>query len=335
MAEKKIYGGRIIHKHDTEANWSKSSFIPKQGEFVIFDIDSTHDYERVKVGDGITNVNSLPFVVKTDTALSSTSENPVQNKVINAEIENLHTLVGDTTVSDQITNAVSSKAEISAGVYTATASSTDGIAYAATVPGITALEAGASFIMIPNKTSADVSPTLNVNGLGAKSIKRRLSTMTTTLQSGYAKTWISVNKPLTVVYDGTAWVVEGLTKPVAADIYGTVPQAKADANGNVFTDTYATIAMLQNMLPKVTTITLSKTWGGSSSPYYQDVALSCVTETSVVDLQPTPTQLAQWQDDGLAFTTQSGNGTVRVYVAGGLPSAAISIQVKVQEVVVI
>lgn len=218
-------------------------------------------------------------------------------------------------------------------VYTVTASSTDGVAYTATVPGITSLTAGASFIMIPDKTSSSQEPTLNVNGLGAKKIRRRLNNLVTVTSKGYSNTWISVDKPFSLIYDGTYWIVEGMEQPVGADMYGTVPMATADANGNNIADTYATIAMLQSMLPKVTTINLVAGWGGNSSPYYQDVTLGCCTETSVVDLQPTPTQLASWQDEGLAFTTQSGNGTVRVYVAGGKPSSAISIQVKVQEVV--
>jgi hypothetical protein len=220
-------------------------------------------------------------------------------------------------------------------VYTVTASSTDGVAYTATVPGITSLTAGASFIMIPNKASTSKAPTLNVNGLGAKPIRRRLSSLTTSLQQGYSTNWIALNKPFTVVYDGTAWVIEGLTKTDGADVYGAVAQATADAKGNNIADTYATIAMLQSLLPKVTTITLTSNWVGDASPYYQDIALSCVTETSIVDLQPTPDQLNSWQDDGIAFTTLSGNGTVRVYVAGGKPSSAISVQIRVQEVTVI
>lgn len=92
-------------------------------------------------------------------------------------------------------------------------------------------------------------------------------------------------------------------------------------------------AAVQAMLPKVTTITLGTNWTGTTSPYYQDVTLSCATETSIIDLQPTPTQLSEWQDAGLAFTTQSGDSTVRVYVAGSKPTAEISVQVKVQEVV--
>jgi hypothetical protein len=231
--------------------------------------------------------------------------------------------------------AIDSKPSAADAVYTATAASTDGVAYTATVSGIDSLTIGASFIMIPNKASTSKAPTLNVNGLGAKPIRRRLSSLTTSLQQGYSTNWIALNKPFTVVYDGTAWVIEGLTKTDGADVYGAVAQATADAKGNNIADTYATIAMLQSLLPKVTTITLTSNWVGDASPYYQDIALSCVTETSIVDLQPTPEQLNSWQDDGIAFTTLSGNGTVRVYVAGGKPSSAISVQVRVQEVTVI
>lgn len=231
--------------------------------------------------------------------------------------------------------AIDSKPSAADAVYTATAESTDGVAYTATVSGIDSLTIGASFIMIPNKASTSKAPTLNVNGLGAKPIRRRLSSLTTSLQQGYSTNWIALNKPFTVVYDGTAWVIEGLTKTDGADVYGAVAQATADAKGNNIADTYATIAMLKSLLPKVTTITLTSNWVGDASPYYQDIALSCVTETSIVDLQPTPEQLNSWQDDGLAFTTLSGNGTVRVYVAGGKPSSAISVQVRVQEVTVI
>lgn len=56
---------RIIHKHDTEANWNKAtSFIPKQGEIIIYDIDNNYTYERIKIGDGVTAAPSLPFATK-------------------------------------------------------------------------------------------------------------------------------------------------------------------------------------------------------------------------------------------------------------------------------
>ena len=64
MTEKNIKA-RIIQKHDTETNWNKATnFIPKQGELIIYDADSTHSYIRVKIGDGSTLVAQLPFIAE-------------------------------------------------------------------------------------------------------------------------------------------------------------------------------------------------------------------------------------------------------------------------------
>lgn len=260
MSEK-ILKGRLVQKHDTAENWSKAtSFIPKQGEIIIYDKDSTHSYERVKVGDGSTVVSSLPFIddnkvdkvagkglstndyttteknkltgiadgankTVVDTALSSTSINPVQNKVVTAIIDNLSDMVGDTPVADQITTALADKVDTANGQYAITTAGT-GAAYTATVPGITELKVGASFIMIPHVVSASTTPTLDVNGLGAKGIKRRLSNLSTSVQAGYTATWLAVNKPFRIVYDGTNWIVEGHEKPTSADLYGTLPVEK-------------------------------------------------------------------------------------------------------------
>lgn len=85
-------------------------------------------------------------------------------------------------------------------------------------------------------------------------------------------------------------------------------------------------------LPKVTSITLrADYWVFNSNAYYQDVALNCVTTTSKVDLQPTYYQLAEWQTDGLAFSTESKKGVVRVWVTDVEPREDITIQVTVQE----
>lgn len=148
MAEKNFNNVRIINKHDTEANWIKATgFIPKQGELIIYDKDSTYNYERFKIGDGSTVVNSLPFAdankvdkvsgkglstndyttaeknklagiaegankTVVDSALSASSTNPVQNKVVNTAISNLNDLVGGTKVSDQINTAIANKSDV-------------------------------------------------------------------------------------------------------------------------------------------------------------------------------------------------------------------------------
>ena len=60
MANKNL-DTRIINKHDTEENWSKASFIPRKGEFIIYDPDATHTRSRIKVGDGVRTLSELPF----------------------------------------------------------------------------------------------------------------------------------------------------------------------------------------------------------------------------------------------------------------------------------
>lgn len=61
MAEKKL-NTRIVHKHDTAENWMKATnFIPKHGEIIVYDADTTTTYERIKIGDGRTVVSALPF----------------------------------------------------------------------------------------------------------------------------------------------------------------------------------------------------------------------------------------------------------------------------------
>lgn len=58
-----IFNGRIIYKHDTEANWKlATSFIPKNGEPILYDVNDTHDRVRLKFGDGVTVADSLPFI---------------------------------------------------------------------------------------------------------------------------------------------------------------------------------------------------------------------------------------------------------------------------------
>lgn len=71
------------------------------------------------------------------------------------------------------------------------------------------------------------------------------------------------------------------------------------------------------------------------STYSQEISSRFFTANSMVDLQPTPEQLAIWQDDRLAFSAVNNGGTVKVYCAGGQPSSEITVQVKIQEVVVV
>ena len=120
------------------------------------------------------------------------------------------------------------KASESGGTPTVTATSTDGVAYTATVSNITELTNGLTITIIPNMASASTSITLNVNGLGAKRIVIPLSTNTGTSVAPKDTTFIVANRPLTLQYDSGystygGWRTLGKQKTSAGDLYGTVP----------------------------------------------------------------------------------------------------------------
>lgn len=67
MANNKTFKGRIQNKHDTSVNWltaSNNGFIPLDGEIIIYD-----DLNRIKIGDGSTKVDELPFIDDTKTSV--------------------------------------------------------------------------------------------------------------------------------------------------------------------------------------------------------------------------------------------------------------------------
>lgn len=57
---------RISQLHKTEEAWDNlPDFIPFSGEIIVFDPDSRYSYPRLKIGDGVTNLRSLPFFNET------------------------------------------------------------------------------------------------------------------------------------------------------------------------------------------------------------------------------------------------------------------------------
>ena len=67
---------------------------------------STNDYTTAEKNK-LAGIAAGATKITVDSVLSSSSTNPVQNKVINTAISNLNTLVGDTSVSSQISTAIS------------------------------------------------------------------------------------------------------------------------------------------------------------------------------------------------------------------------------------
>lgn len=107
----------------------------------------------------------------------------------------------------------------------------NGSAYVASVPHISTLVAGATFTMVPHVVSAAVSPTLNVNNLGAKPIRQRLSNGTQSTATGATANWLAAGKPVDVMYDGQFWVVD-FVRPNMASAYGVLPVENGGTGAN-------------------------------------------------------------------------------------------------------
>ena len=106
-----------------------------------------------------------------------------------------------------------------------TMDSTDGRTYTCTIPGITELTAGVSFIGIPSIESTNKTVSINVNGLGKKLIRRRVSNRSGLSTIGGSNNWLTSGSPLEFIYNGTCWLAADMTEPHAEDLMGSVPIA--------------------------------------------------------------------------------------------------------------
>ena len=152
-----------------------------------------------------------------------------------SDIEELLNHLTDTSNPHNVTAA--QVGALSSSPVTATG---DGTAYTATVEGVSELTAGVNFVIVPDTTSTSQSVTLNVNGLGAKLLRRRVSTGSSTTTSGYTNDWLASGKPVRVMYDGLFWTVD-IMQAHASDLMGSVPINKG---GTGATDGSAGLANL-------------------------------------------------------------------------------------------
>ena len=104
----------------------------------------------------------------------------------------------------------------------------DGSAYTATISGFS-LATGKSIVMIPNVTSTTTTPTLNVSGTGAKNIRMRLSSSTSSTIPLINSNFLTQYKPVKVTYDGTYWVIDDFIQPDANNLYGTLISSGSSA----------------------------------------------------------------------------------------------------------
>lgn len=155
------------------------------------------------------------------------------------------------------------------GVPIANAESSDGIAYTATVPGVTELINGMLLTIIPSMTSTSTNITLDVNGLGATNVRLPLSFNTAAMDRPRLDTFYVAERPITLQYDanyaaGGIWKVFEKNKTSAQDLYGVVPIESGGTNANTAD------AALENLgaAPKVHTHTVSDVDGAFAAADY-------------------------------------------------------------------
>ena len=127
MAEKKVKT-RIQNKHDTAENWSKLTTAPLAGEIIIYDKDDTHNKQRLKVGDGSTLIDQLPFIVDkedTDSKLNSAICNvAVSGRDVTFTTVGGETIPIQTQDTDTNTKVTNAKSNTTKAYITGTTSST-------------------------------------------------------------------------------------------------------------------------------------------------------------------------------------------------------------------
>ena len=136
----------------------------------------------------IKNKPTIPSGVSVDTALSSTSENPVQNKVINT--------------------ALGSKANGNGRIFYGTSTTAGSTAEkVVTCPSYDALTEGDLLVVLFGNDNTASNPTLNVNSKGAKAIKKvdyydGVTGAWSNIEAGYIEATI----PLLFMYMNNSWV---------------------------------------------------------------------------------------------------------------------------------
>ena len=197
----------------------------------------------------------------------------------------------------------------------------DGAAYTATVEGITALTAGATFMMIPHTVSTSKTATLNVNGLGAKTLRRRLSNSTISTTAPSSENWLGANKPVRVFYDGTYWIAD-FTRPNAADIYGTVAIANGGTGGSTAASALINLgAQAQHSAVAVTLPTSG--WANNQ----QTVNVSGVTADNTIIVSPIPDQRAAYGEAGVYCSAQAAGSLT--FDCDTTPSEALTVNVTI------
>lgn len=203
---------RLVFSYDTDTdfnagnNYANRTFLPTGGISQEIITSATIGRQSVK------HANTAGSV-----AWSNVSEKPSTY----APSSHSHNYAGSSSAGGNANWANGSTYANYAFSNNGVSTSGSGSAYTATVSGFS-LATGKSIVMIPHVTSTTTTPTLNVSGTGAKNIRMRLSSSTSSTIPLIRSGFLTQNKPVKVTYDGTYWVIDDFIQPDANNLYGTL-----------------------------------------------------------------------------------------------------------------
>ena len=92
LADKNLKA-RIVNKNGTSAEWEKAtSFVPKKGELILYT-----DLNKIKIGDGVTKVNDLPFLTVPNKTSDLTNDSSyITNTSVDTKLNDKVSKAGDT-----------------------------------------------------------------------------------------------------------------------------------------------------------------------------------------------------------------------------------------------
>ena len=191
-------------------------------------------------------------------------------------------------------DAVHDHDEVSVGGIPTVTTAGDGAAYTATVDGVTELYTGLTIRIIPHTVSTTVTPTLDVNGLGAKYIRQQSAYNTGSATNAAVASFLTSGKPCDVQYNGTYWVWLA-TRPSADSFSGTL----GIANGGTGAATVTAALMALNEV--------------SGTPLRGAMVYNNLQSAGLVDAACTTAEVAEAMPEGSFFVwSHTTNATIHI-----------------------
>lgn len=150
--------------------------------------------------------------------------------------------------------------------YNVEATSSDGVAYTATIDGLTALFAGLTITIIPKKNSTSTSVTLNLNNLGAKSIVYSTTMSSSSISTPSYTNWLMAGSPIQIEYTGSRWkTVKAVTN--ANDFTGILPVEKGGTGATTKEDAMQNLGITEHKTDKSNPHGVTATQIGAAPAY--------------------------------------------------------------------